>query len=70
MKKQRANEMRKEELQIGQIIKLGHDTFRVVNTHRTDVGFNAQRLIKSRNTFSKQPHFLQFECLDHCEIVE
>jgi len=67
--------MREYELKIGQVIKLGSDTYKVTKI-KADIaadchqGFNAQRFIKTRKTWSHQPHFLKFDYLERCEIIK
>lgn len=61
--------MKKSELNVNQVIQLGSDLYRVVNTEITELGFNAQRLIKTRQTWTKQPSFLKFTSLERAEVV-
>ena len=67
--------MKREELKIDQIIKFGNDTFKVTKTDVNnpadyDQGFNAQRMIKSRNEWTQQSHFLKFDNLGRMEIIK
>ncbi len=54
-------------LKIGQVIKLENDTYKVtsLDAKRPEVpSFNAVRLVKSRNEYSKQPHCLSYAYLE------